>query len=986
MAGSIHSNKIRLLGHGSSTLPLAEDIRIVFLSILHPVHNTVVYAGLLFQDNGKALARIQAVNFVSLINLSALEKGDIKLYPYDSQTLLVQELHQYLMYVSECNRGGARRSLQVYTYSVKDKMALLRMHVNALSIPELRSKAEASLRVLFLERNLATVQDQHQDPSKVDFTVICVEQEMRSLFALPLPLLTEFSYIYKLFGGKKDVKSDEYLQTEYISEPSSSDQVLLNQIVALSELIDSVRKRIMDAIPVIRPGQQAYIKSRFRHLKPFKMIEPMQFNHPVFSKLAFLRLLTDSANSNDLQRGRYRSFGLLVPWKITITAIESTICEGVLTRGSIDRTMDDFNDSFADFFLVDLEDADQVEELLRFKDIHYASDHCNTINETLRSSNSNLFVVKLQPTDNEFGVRLTLPKDRELKLNYTYGLFQRFTDFTLSRSLDELKKVDQSPERSRNFLAALNGSLNTTESDSFNLSECWSPTDNNQLWVWGDDKELGVFMDLTPAHVRVLDNLRSYVMSLMIGPPGTGKSFFLAGLLLARLRHSRHTRQKTVIIVTANMHSAMDSILEKVTSLLSGACSQASSSVKKHIIRLAKSGDERLFKSVVKYVSPKSSPKLRKLIEKGEQVIILGTIWQLLRAHEVISDFNVDMLCVDESSMMPMIETTLAFSLTTNLAKLGSILLVGDHKQLGPVNKSNYNDDYCQEVEVITVEKSLFHHILSAQPAAPFASLSIPSATLTHTWRLNQTACYFVATYMQYDGYEPANGLIGSQRLAIRRTTALHHLERAARSLKRSLAVALHPAKSLVTIVLKSSKEGSNVVGREDLLECKFVSRMVQVLSNSTSLADDTNPRILTLVPHHKKRRLLKGEFSEGLTEPMTIYQAQGKECDICLVLYSMHDPSDIDRQREFIFSPFMFNVAITRARLKTIVVVTDHMLEAFPSALEDSIVEHGYKILRSFHDYCEEAGSVVNIELSDLVDQQDEFPVQQLRRLDVGS
>lgn len=261
---------------------------------------------------------------------------------------------------------------------------------------------------------------------------------------------------------------------------------------------------------------------------------------------------------------------------------------------------------------------------------------------------------------------------------------------------------------------------------------------------------------------------------------------------------------------------------------------------------------------------------------------------------------------------------------------------------------------------------------------------------------------------MQYDGYEPANGLIGSQRLAIRRTTALHHLERAARSLKRSLAVALHPAKSLVTIVLKydkqviycvfgelnlmffwysrSSKEGSNVVGREDLLECKFVSRMVQVLSNSTSLADDTNPRILTLVPHHKKRRLLKGEFSEGLTEPMTIYQAQGKECDICLVLYSMHDPSDIDRQREFIFSPFMFNVAITRARLKTIVVVTDHMLEAFPSALEDSIVEHGYKILRSFHDYCEEAGSVVNIELSDLVDQQDELPVQQLRRLDVGS
>ncbi|KAI9136009.1 hypothetical protein BKA69DRAFT_253157 [Paraphysoderma sedebokerense] len=80
------------------------------------------------------------------------------------------------------------------------KMSLLKIHVDALT-SGLRTKAEGVLRSLFLEKHLAQWQDSHEDPSKNGNIIICLEQEIRFLFALPIPPLTDYTYIYTLLAG-----------------------------------------------------------------------------------------------------------------------------------------------------------------------------------------------------------------------------------------------------------------------------------------------------------------------------------------------------------------------------------------------------------------------------------------------------------------------------------------------------------------------------------------------------------------------------------------------------------------------------------------------------------------------------------------------------------------------------------------------------------------------------------------------------------------
>lgn len=86
----------------------------------------------------------------------------------------------------------------------------------------------------------------------------------------------------------------------------------------------------------------------------------------------------------------------------------------------------------------------------------------------------------------------------------------------------------------------------------------------------------------------------------------------------------------------------------------------------------------------------------------------------------------------------------------------------------------------------------------------------------------------------------------------------------------------------------------------------------------------------------------------------------QGQECDVVIVSYGVSDVEYALREKEFIYSLNRLNVAITRARLKSIVLLSRSLLEPPVQALDRDDVAAGIAFMQGFARFCEAGASPV--------------------------
>jgi len=91
--------------------------------------------------------------------------------------------------------------------------------------------------------------------------------------------------------------------------------------------------------------------------------------------------------------------------------------------------------------------------------------------------------------------------------------------------------------------------------------------------------------------------------------------------------------------------------------------------------------------------------------------------------------------------------------------------------------------------------------------------------------------------------------------------------------------------------------------------------------------------------PHHAQIRAICRALAEkGLKPPYfvdTVDKMQGQECESVIVSYGLADPEQAMREGEFIYSLNRLNVAVTRARSKSIVFLPRPLLQPPLQVLE---------------------------------------------------
>jgi len=188
-------------------------------------------------------------------------------------------------------------------------------------------------------------------------------------------------------------------------------------------------------------------------------------------------------------------------------------------------------------------------------------------------------------------------------------------------------------------------------------------------------------------------------------------------------------------------------------------------------------------------------------------------------------------------------------------------------------------------------------------------------------------------------------------------------------SLLTKLQTILAPSSCLVTVELQGLPDSMLInphpKGPESLLATLVVHALMQGWSPVVPEIQFMRRHCFLNTPKNKQRRALLKALQDkmgadaGTWNVATVDKMQGQEADCVLSLYAYSDAT-IATQPGFVYSRNRINVALSRAKCKAVLVLTDQMLKLRPSILaEDPAIEVGYTMFRHIHQLCAEGRSV---------------------------
>jgi hypothetical protein len=439
---------------------------------------------------------------------------------------------------------------------------------------------------------------------------------------------------------------------------------------------------------------------------------------------------------------------------------------------------------------------------------------------------------------------------------------------------------------------------------------------------------------MTSSQLEAFDGIVDRRLQLVWGPPGTGKTHFLALAILCLVEAHRRASLPYKVLVTAFTHAAIDNCLRKVAQL----------NAELHVVDadfpLAKLGNKKLT----------HMDDVGELVEKNwtwpqaETSILGGTVWALRKGVE---EATADLVVVDEASQLEVPESALALQ---RLAPEGHLLIAGDDRQLPPIVAGAYPDPGEDEP---LLHRSIFECLRNQDPDHRFTS------TLLENFRMNATLCRYPAEQIYVPEYRSANDEIASRCLSL--------IDGSAEPLIEAL---VDPSYPLVIGVL----EGVQATA-ENVVEAELVARAATVLRGrlvsptgkpfARGAGGDAafwKQGLFVVSPHHGQINAVRRALSEAHewgTSPFvdTVDKMQGQECEAVIATYGVSDVEYAMNEKEFIYSLNRLNVAITRARAKTIVFLPRPLIEPPIVAFEDDRIAEGIAFMQGLVRFAEHQG-----------------------------
>jgi hypothetical protein len=429
---------------------------------------------------------------------------------------------------------------------------------------------------------------------------------------------------------------------------------------------------------------------------------------------------------------------------------------------------------------------------------------------------------------------------------------------------------------------------------------------NRQEWVDQWQMSEGKRAGLNTSQQTALKLPFQYALSLIQGPPGTGKTNLLGWILIALVRHAKANKTPLRIAVSALTHHAIDQVLAKVVRLVD---TYNLSDFPARCWKLGNWNDPEFnANSAAMQVEP---------IEAYDQIVfpdylILGAtgygLYNLMQKNVgKFPDKPFDWIIFDEASQI-----LVPYAMLSLIYCKGNYLCLGDVHQLPPVIRTPATG---QETTIPEMDGTL------SEEWARLSLLKIlmqhyprQSAYLKTTYRMNAEICAFPSRTW-YDA-----GLHSAPENAHARISFTGSL-----SMDDPLDNIIDPDKPMV--VVRTHHLGC---GRESNTEANIVARIAHHLLCRHNLSKE---QLAVISPHRAQNNAIRSRLSElcksshDLPLIDTVERIQGAERDVIIFGLTCSDPDRV--LGEFLNNPKRFNVAITRARKKLIVVCSEAFISA---------------------------------------------------------
>jgi AAA domain-containing protein len=362
------------------------------------------------------------------------------------------------------------------------------------------------------------------------------------------------------------------------------------------------------------------------------------------------------------------------------------------------------------------------------------------------------------------------------------------------------------------------------------------------------------------AAIRLVGQLDRAVLPIQ-GPPGSGKTYTGARMILAELTRGRK------VGVTATSHKVISNLLKEITDAAG-----------RDRVKGLQKAEEEDWCGIAGIEWTNDNEAVLDALQSGEVRLAAGTAW-LWSREEMIG--SVDVLFIDEAGQFSLANALAVASAAANL------VLLGDPRQLQQPQ---------QGLHPPGTDVSALDHLLAGKETMPPER----GLFLDQTWRLHPEICAFTSEIYYDDRLKSRPGL-EHQRIAGRepatgsglRWIPVEHAGNQNESPEEAAAITM-----LVRNLLDAGSTWTNKSGEEKKLELNH---------------------ILIVAPYNAQVAAIEKALSGARVG--TVDKFQGQEAPI--VIYSMASSSaeDAPRGMEFLYSPNRLNVATSRARCLVLLV-----------------------------------------------------------------
>ncbi|CAF4833704.1 unnamed protein product, partial [Rotaria sp. Silwood1] len=508
-----------------------------------------------------------------------------------------------------------------------------------------------------------------------------------------------------------------------------------------------------------------------------------------------------------------------------------------------------------------------------------------------------------------------------LEINHQYYLSERYIDFNTKKAIQALEQTTQLTIQILDDPRQLKKSELIQKTNKIMQREISNMFSKRESTI----KPEGLHM-LNKAQQQACEKVKNERITLIWGPPGTGKTYWSGVTVFQMLMFSSSPLH---VLITACTHAAIDNLLSSINHLKnlfssSPQFSQWYQLAQELIVLKIESNNYRTLSS-----------------SYGKHHLVVGsTVWTLQKLDRSIV---FDIIFIDEATQLLTSDAILALNRLVDHQE-SRLIVAGDPLQLPPIKRCIYPS---LPHPIPDLFSSIFHCLLRDENNFPISlHTEKPFEQISRCPYLS----IFNENHRMNDQLSDFTRLLYGENYRQGRSRPLLSISSINDSNTYLLGTLLKPSNSLYTLLVDSSSFSTR---SEDLdLESHLVYSLINELVLRISLSS-----IFIITPHRMQRSSIQQKFKNNLFSNIqitcdTVERMQGKEAQ-CVIICMLYRQNEIlENELDFIYNRQRINVSITRAQQLCILITSQVLFNQPPLELfVNDNTRNAYTLLNNYID-----------------------------------